>query len=186
MAQKVSGSLDPADKLIEGSGKPCLCYLKTITLAPTQGFVTTVQPGNAFNNYLNPRHWGCGYFNSKWRNDIRNESEDTVETLVDLHEITCRGSFQTLSGSLGDPHKLCLTSGQIDEFFRQELLDISSKPYPRERYDQFVFLFPRGTELLVNHVYLSEGDDLDFHIHRLDGVLDTYLNPKMVVKRPPS
>jgi hypothetical protein len=86
-----------------------LRHLETLTLAPTKGKATLAKAKKVFTGWL-----GSDFKN--WGTDV--SGIDTDETKVDVHEMTRDGNYKTLFGSLGDPRKLCLTQGQIEEFCR--------------------------------------------------------------------
>ena len=119
-----------------------LRHLQTITLAPTKGSATLAKAKKVFTGYLDSDF-------KNWDTDV--SGIDTVETKVDVHEMTRNGNFQTLFGSLGDPHKLCLTQGQIEEFCRSHRNSLR-----QEGYGTF-FLFEVKGELFVALVRVVVG-----------------------------
>jgi len=132
-----------AELVPEETPKPYLRHLETITLAPTKGDATLAKAIGVFTGWLD------GDFKN-WGTDVG--GEDTAETKVDVHEMTRNGNFQTLFGSHGDPSKLCLTQGQIEEFCRSHRDSLR-----QEGYGTF-FLFEVKGELFVASVFVVDGE----------------------------
>jgi len=119
-----------------------LRHLETLTLTPTKGKATLAKGKKVFTGWLDSdfKNWGT---------DV--SGIDTDETKVDVHEMTRDGNCKTLFGSLGDPRKLCLTQGQIEEFCRSHLDSLR-----QEGYGTF-FLFEVNSELFVALVFVDVG-----------------------------
>ncbi len=129
-----------------------LHYLESTTIAFAKGAVTLAKANDVFN----------GWVDSDFKNWSTNvPGEDTEKTAVDVYEMTHDGNYQTLFSSLGDPHKFCLTQGQIKEFCRshRDLLR-------QEGYGTF-FLFEVNDELFVAYVDVSAGK-LKVYVDRFD------------------
>lgn len=126
----------------EEAPKPYLRHLETVTLASTKGSATLAKAKQVFTGWLDSdfKNWGT---------DV--PGEDTDETKVDVHEMTRDGNCKTLFGSLGDPHKLVLTQGQIEEFCRSHRDSLR-----QEGYGTF-FLFEVNGELFVAFVVVIGG-----------------------------
>jgi hypothetical protein len=119
-----------------------LRHLKTVSLAPTKGKATLAKAKKVF----------TGYFDSDFKNwDTDVSGIDTAETEVDVHEMIRDGNYKTLFGSLGDPRKLCLTQGQIEEFCHSHRDSLR-----QEGYGTF-FLFEVKGEPFVAHVRVDGG-----------------------------
>jgi hypothetical protein len=146
-----------------------LRHLETLTLAPTKGTVTLAKAKKVFAGWLDSDF-------ENWGTDV--SGEDTPETAVDVHEMTRDGSYQTLFGELGDPHKLCLTQGQIEEFCRLHRDSLRQKGYGT------FFLFEVKGELFVAHVSAG-GGRLKAFVDRFDddSVWDAVLRHRLVVKQ---
>ncbi|MEY3784342.1 MAG: hypothetical protein RLZZ230_664 [Candidatus Parcubacteria bacterium] len=127
----------------EETPKTCLRHLETVTLAPTKGKATLAKAKKVFTGWLDGdlENWGT---------DV--SGEDTTETAVDVHEMSRDGNYKTLFGSLGDPRKLCLTQGQIEEFCRSHRDSLR-----QEGYGTF-FLFEVKGELFVADVSVGGGE----------------------------
>lgn len=127
-----------------------LRHLETVTLAPTKGNVTLAKAKKVFTSWLDSdfKNWGT---------DV--SGEDTSGTKVDVHEMVRDGNYKTLFGSLGDPRKLCLTQGQIEEFCRSHRDSLR-----QECYGTF-FLFEVKDELFVAHVRV-DGGELEAFVRR--------------------
>lgn len=134
-----------------GQNTSHLRFLESVTLAPTTGSTTLAEAEDVFTGYLDSdfRNWGTNKF-----------GQDTVETTVDIHEMSKDGNYRTLFGSFGrDLHSLVMTQGQIKEFARthRHLLR-------QDGYATF-FLFEVKGELFVALVIVS-GGGLGVHVHR--------------------
>lgn len=129
-----------------------LRHLETITLAPTNGKATLAKAKKVFTGWLDKdfKNWGT---------DV--SGEDTPETAVDVHEMTRDGNYKTLFGSLGDPRKLCLTQGQIEEFCH------SNRDSLRQEGCGTSFLFEVKGELFVARVHVA-GGKLEASVNRFD------------------
>lgn len=151
--------------VLEEAKKPYLRHLQTITLRATNREITLAQASNLFTGYLdtNFKNWGTDVV-----------GEDTIATKVNIHEIVRSSKFQTLFGSLGDPHKLCLTQGQIVEFCRTHFNPL---------YSTF-FLFEVNDELFVARVYVYDCK-LRAIVHRFESSIVRFAidRPRMVVKK---
>ncbi len=119
-----------------------LRHLETINLAPTKGSTTLAKAKKAFSGRLDSDF-------ENWGTDV--SGIDTAETKVDVHEMARDGNYQTLFGALGDPLKLCLTQGQIEEFCRSHRDSLR-----QEGYGTF-FLFEVKGELFVARVLVDDG-----------------------------
>jgi hypothetical protein len=158
-----------AELVSEETPKPYLRHLETVSLAPTKGKATLAKAKKVFTA------WRSGDFKN-WGTDV--EGEDTAETKVDVHEMSRDGNYQTLFGSLGDPRKLCLTQGQIEEFCHSHRDSLR-----QEGYSTF-FLFEVKGEPFVAHVYVVNGR-LEAHVSRFDydSVWDAGTRHRLVVKQ---
>lgn len=146
-----------------------LRYLKAVTIAPTKGDVTLAKADDVFMGWID------GYFKN-WGTNVL--GEDTDETAVDVYEMARDGNYQKLFGSLGDPHRLCLTQGQIKEFCRSHR-DVLLQ----EGYATF-FLFAVNGEPFVAYVDVHASKLRVFVNHFDDDyVWDTGCRPRLVVKQ---
>ncbi len=146
-----------------------LRHLETLTLAPTKGIVTLAKAKEVFPGWLD------GDFKN-WGTDV--SGIDTAETKVDVHEMSRDGNYRTLFGSLGDPRKLCLTQGQIEEFCRSHLDSLR-----QEGYGTF-FLFEVKGDLFVADVFVGDGE-LKAYVDRFDNdlVWNAAYRHRLVVKQ---
>jgi len=100
---------DVLQQIIDEKQPQYLRYVQTITLAPTKGRATLAEAKTVF----------TGWIDEDFKTlDTDVSGEDTNETMVNVCEIIRDGSYGTFFASLGDPHKLVLTQGQIEEFCR--------------------------------------------------------------------
>ena len=144
-------------------------HLETLTLAPTKGSVTLAKAKKVFTGYLDSDFNNLG-------TDV--SGIDTVDTKVIVHEMTRDCNHKTLFGLLGDPHKLCLTQGQIVEFCS------SNRDSLRQGgYDTF-FLFEVKGKLFVAIVSVA-GGELGASVRRFrsDVVWDAGVLPRLVVQQ---
>ena len=146
-----------------------LRHLETINLAPTKGKATLAKAKDVFTGWID------GGFKS-WGTDV--SGEDTPETAVDVHEMSLDGNHQTLFGSLGDPRKLCLTQGQIEEFCCSHRDSLR-----QEGYGTF-FLFEVNDELFVARVRVGDGGlGADVDSFGLDRVWRSAYRHRVVVQQ---
>lgn len=147
-----------------------LRHLEMVNLAPTKGEVTIAEAKDVFRGYIDSdfKNWG-----------INIPCEDTEETVTDVYEMYRDGNFETLFGSLlGDPHKLCLTQGQIKEFCCSHRDSLR-----QEGYSTF-FLFEVKGGLFVASVFV-DGGRLGADVCRFDydGVWSAGFRHRLVVKQ---
>jgi len=126
--------------------------LKTVTLAPTKGSATLAKARAVFPVGLdsNFQTWGTNV-----------PGEDMEEVLVDVHEMIRDGTFKMLFGSLGDPHQLVLSQGQIVEFCSKHSDSL------RQEVGGTFFLFKVNGELLVARVFVYDRE-LQVDVNRFD------------------
>lgn len=136
----------------EESLEPYPRHLESVTLAPTKGDVTLAEAAEIFIGWLD------GDF-KEWGTNV--PGEDTTEAVVNVHEMTRDGTFKTLFESIGDPHQLALSQGQIVEFCRNHRDSLR-----QEGYGTF-FLFGVNGELFVADVSVGAGG-LGAYVHRFD------------------
>lgn len=146
-----------------------LRHLETINLIPTKGEATLAKAKQSLTGWIDGDFKNLG-------TDVG--GEDTTETKVDVHEMTRNGNFQTLFCSLGDPRKLCLTQGQIEEFCHSHRDSLR-----QEGYGTF-FLFEVKGELFVAYVFVDVGK-LRARVHRFGNgyVLDADFCHRLVVRQ---
>jgi hypothetical protein len=121
----------------------------------------------------------AGWFDSdyeNWGTDVL--GEDAPETAVDVYEMSRDGNYQALFGSLGDPRKLCLTQGQIEEFCH------SHRDSLRQEGHGTFFLFDVNGKLFVAIVFVDVVELKAFVVRfDIDDVWDAVNRHRLVVKQ---
>ena len=103
--------------------------------------------------------WGIDPDFTNWGLDVLGQA--TLDTPVQVYEMTEDGNFKTIFGSLGrDLNKLCLTQEQIIAFVQDY------KNWLRTEGDATFFLFKVGNEFFVARVHLSTGDKPHVNVRR--------------------
>jgi hypothetical protein len=134
-----------------GSLNSFLNLIDSAVIALTKGDVTIAKASDVFTGYIDPNF-------KKWDTDVA--GKDTIEQMVDIHEMKKGGTYTKLFGSLSaNRRSLCHSQGQIVEFCR-------TNPHLL-RQDGFgtFFLFEVNGEVFVAHVHVG-GGRLEVYVNR--------------------